>query len=167
MGCYPGRMHRWLSAALILASALALGRVAIAQEAGAQEGSEPESQHRLIVTVETRSDRGKVYCALWHGRQGYPTQREHAVGQERDTQLRGHRARCVFDGIEPGDGYAVAVFHDENGNNDLDRNIFGIPSEGTGASNDAYNNFGPPGYDDARFRIPDVREHRITIHIRY
>lgn len=161
-------MVRWRAATLLLVS-FALVRVAGAQEAGGASASdpEPESRHRLVVTVVTRSNDGKVYCALWRGRQGYPTQREHAVGQERDTELRGHRAQCVFDGVEPGDGYAVAVFHDENGNNDLDRNIFGIPSEGTGASNDAYNNFGPPGYDDARFRIPDVREHRITIHIRY
>lgn len=146
--------------------AIAVASVASAQGGASALGS-PEDPRRLVVTLVTRSDDGKVYCALWRGRRGYPTQREHAVGQERDTEIEGHRAHCVFEGVEPGDGYAIAAFHDENGNNDLDRNLFGIPSEGTGASNDAYNNFGPPSYDAARFAIPDVREHRITIHIRY
>ncbi|MFK7985195.1 MAG: DUF2141 domain-containing protein [Sandaracinaceae bacterium] len=129
--------------------------------------SDPEPPpHRLIVTVHTRNNDGKVYCAIWRGPRGYPTEREHNAGETRDVALANHRAVCVFDDVTPGE-YAVAVFHDENGNNDLDRNLFGIPSEGTGASNDAHNMFGPPSYEDARFTLPDARLHRETIHIHY
>lgn len=120
----------------------------------------------LIATVITRDDRGRVFCAIWRGRRGYPTEREHAVGEALDRTVVHRRAVCRFEGVTPG-AYAMAVFHDENANNDLDRNFLGIPSEGTGASNDAHNMFGPPGYDDARFVFPNVREHRITVNIRY
>lgn len=154
-------------ALVVLSGALLVG-VADAQRplsSGAGLG-DPEAPPRLIVTVMTRSDDGRVFCGLWRGRDGYPTVRERAVGQALDRTVVEHRATCVFEDVSPGE-YAVAVFHDENANNDLDRNIFGIPSEGTGASNDAWNMFGPPGYDDARFEYPDAREHRLTVHIRY
>ena len=155
----------------LVAASLAFAACAIstarAQPSANGLGDPERPQRRLIVTVVTRNDRGRVFCALWRGREGYPTRREHAVGEAMDRTVRGRRAVCVFDDVEPGDGYAVAVFHDENANNDLDRNIFGIPSEGTGASNDAHNMFGPPHYDHARFRVPAVPEHRMTIHIHY
>jgi uncharacterized protein (DUF2141 family) len=121
----------------------------------------------LIVNVVTRSNQGKVFCALWRGREGYPTERRHAVAQAIDRSIVRNRAQCLFEAVSPGDGYAVAAFHDENANNDLDRGIFGIPTEGTGASNDARGFMGPPPYDGARFRVPDAPEHRITIHIGY
>jgi uncharacterized protein (DUF2141 family) len=129
-------------------------------------GDPVDTTRRLIVTVHTRNDRGRVYCGLWRGREGYPSERRRAVGQARDRALSRQRGVCVFEDVSPGE-YAVAVFHDENANNDLDRNFLGIPSEGTGASNGAHNPFGPPGYDDARFLCPDTRVHRIAIHVRY
>ena len=49
----------------------------------------------------------------------------------------------------------------------LDRNFLGLPTEGTGASNDAYNMFGPPSYDDARFLIHDRPLQQIQVRIHY
>ncbi|MGE0788795.1 MAG: DUF2141 domain-containing protein [Sandaracinaceae bacterium] len=165
------RLARGLAA---IAVGLTLGALSVptgrAQERAqgdADEAPPPAPAHRLIVDVITRDDRGRVFCAAWRGREGYPTQREHAVGQTLDRTVVNRRAECVFDEDFPPAEYAVAVFHDENANNDLDRNFLGIPSEGTGASNDAYNMFGPPSYDNARFQYPNVSEHRITVHIRY
>lgn len=125
------------------------------------------AESRLLVSVVTRSDHGKVFCALWRGPRGYPTERQHAVGTARDRTLVGRRGHCAFAGLVPGAEYAVAVFHDENANNDLDRGLFGIPTEGTGASNDARGFMGPPRYDDARFTLPAVEQHEITVHIGY
>lgn len=152
-----------------LGAGLVLAASSSAQPPGAPgpgASSEPAAR-RLVVTVVTRNDRGKVYCALWSGPRGYPTERRLAVGRARDVRLRGQRGRCVFEGVEPGAEYAVAAFHDENGNDDLDRGVFGIPTEGTGASNDARGFMGPPRWEHARFVFPDAREHRITIRIGY
>ncbi|SFM26256.1 DUF2141 domain-containing protein [Rugamonas rubra] len=55
--------------------------------------------------------------------------------------------------LPPGD-YAIAVFHDENGNGKMDANAFGIPTERIGFSNDARGNMGPPGFDSARLSLP-------------
>ncbi|MBX3272718.1 MAG: DUF2141 domain-containing protein [Sandaracinaceae bacterium] len=162
-------MRRAASALSILVGLGALALAAAAQDSGGGALASPTEPpvRRLIATVHTRDDRGRVFCALWRGREGYPTRRQHAVGQAMDRTIVNRRAICTFEDVSPGE-YAVAVFHDENANNDLDRNIFGIPSEGTGASNDAHNPFGPPGYDDARFQYPvDAWVHRIVIRIRY
>ena len=137
-----------------------------AQDVPAVSPNAERPVRQLFVTVHTRNNDGKVYCAIWRGPEGFPTEREHNVAETRDVALQRHRGVCRFEDVAPGE-YAIAVFHDENGNDDLDRNVFGIPSEGTGASNDAHNMFGPPSYDDARFQLPDATLHRETIHIRY
>lgn len=60
------------------------------------------------------------------------------------------RASIRVEGLPFGE-YAIKVFHDENGNKDLDTRIFGIPAERYGFSNDARSPFGPPDFEDARF----------------
>jgi len=51
----------------------------------------------------------------------------------------------------PYGNYAIRVFHDENGNSELDTDILGIPSEDYGYSNDASGWFGPPSWEKAEF----------------
>ena len=54
--------------------------------------------------------------------------------------------------LAPGQ-YAVAVYHDANGNGKLDQNMMGIPVEAAGFSNDAQGNMGPPAFEAARFAL--------------
>ena len=48
--------------------------------------------------------------------------------------------------------YAVAVIHDENGNNELDTNFLGIPTEGIGISTNP-RLMGKPHFNEAQFEI--------------
>ncbi len=69
-----------------------------------------------------------------------------------------------FSGIPPGT-YAVQVFHDENDNGRLDRNLLGIPTEGIGFSRDAPVHFGPPAWPDAAFQLsPTGGVETLTLH---
>lgn len=54
-------------------------------------------------------------------------------------------------GLPPG-RYAVRLFHDSNGNGELDRNMLGIPSEGYGFSNNAGSR-GPASFEDAAVAV--------------
>ncbi len=63
-------------------------------------------------------------------------------------------ARLVFSGLEPG-WIAVSVFHDEDGDGELDTNFIGIPSEPVAASNNPSARFGPPSWEDSRFELPE------------
>ena len=44
--------------------------------------------------------------------------------------------------------YAIAVFHDENDNDELDRQFTGFPAEAYGFSNNVRGTFGPPELAD-------------------
>ena len=49
--------------------------------------------------------------------------------------------------------YAMAVFHDENGDRKFNRNALGLPSEGFGLSNDPAILFGLPSFRAVRFQV--------------
>jgi uncharacterized protein (DUF2141 family) len=65
--------------------------------------------------------------------------------------------------LPPGD-YALSIFYDANGNDDLDTNFIGIPKEPVALSNNARPKFGPPKYKDAVFTLgAEVVIQQITI----
>jgi uncharacterized protein (DUF2141 family) len=77
--------------------------------------------------------------------------------------MRAGAAQLVFPGLAPG-RYAVRVFADENGNGKLDTNLFGMPTERYGFSNDAKGNLGPPEFDAAAIGVDT--DLQTVIHLR-
>jgi uncharacterized protein (DUF2141 family) len=115
--------------------------------------ADPPATGVLIIHVsQLRSNAGQVGCALYNAPAGFPTDPSKAV-QTRWCPIKDQSATCAFDPIVAGT-YAVACFHDENKNGQLDKGLFGIPKEGTVASNHAKGSFGPPSFDKARFSFP-------------
>lgn len=53
----------------------------------------------------------------------------------------------------PDGDYAFNVLHDSNGNNKMDFNALGMPTEAYGFSNKAAGTFGPPKFEAARFSV--------------
>ena len=49
--------------------------------------------------------------------------------------------------------YGVKLFHDVNGDGNMDTNIVGFPTEPFGFSNDAPIRLGPPDFADAAFNV--------------
>lgn len=49
--------------------------------------------------------------------------------------------------------YAVAVYHDENGNRKFDRGWLGLPAEGFGVSNNPTFTLRPPTHAESAFRV--------------
>ena len=49
--------------------------------------------------------------------------------------------------------YAVSVYEDLNGNHKLDHNLFGIPREPVGASNNPPARIGPPRFNECSFHV--------------
>lgn len=69
------------------------------------------------------------------------------------------KAILIFPNVKPGN-YAVLVFHDENGNNDLDHNALRFPAEPLGFSNDFTLTLfsGMPNFKKLRFIFPASTE---------
>ena len=55
--------------------------------------------------------------------------------------------------VKPG-SYSIAVFHDVNGNGQLDRSFIGLPNEPYGFSNDVGRR-GPPNFEAARIVVKE------------
>ena len=146
-----------MTAALL---ALLLAAAAIPPPAPAAPGTAT-----LVVEVTgLKDDQGSVQVALHASEDGFPTRPEKAIRQA-SVPISGGRARVVFEGLAPG-GYAVAAYHDENGDGRLDTGFLGIPSEGLAASNDAKGFMGPPSFEKARVEVAPG-ETRITVRISY
>ena len=73
--------------------------------------------------------------------------------------------RVTFKNVKPGT-YAVALFHDENGNGKLDATSIGVPKEGAGFSRDARGTMGPPRFDRASFEVGAANK-TITLRLSY
>jgi uncharacterized protein (DUF2141 family) len=104
---------------------------------------------RLSVTVTgLRNDNGSVRCGLYSSANGF---------REPGREMRGAvapimngQATCQFSGIPVGT-YAVAVFHAEKNETQMETGLFGKPKQGYGFSRNPSSTFGPPGFDSAAF----------------
>jgi uncharacterized protein (DUF2141 family) len=138
------------SLALLLSSALAR----------AQTGA------TIAVTAsDFRSANGNLRCYLFASREGYPTEPRRAAATVVAPIGADRTARCVFEAVAPGT-YALALHHDEDADGEMDTGIFGIPTEGTGASRDARGSMGPPSFESAQF-VHVERETTLRVRMAY
>jgi len=63
----------------------------------------------------------------------------------------------------PNDKYAVCIFHDENGNKEMDTNFIGIPKEPLGFSIGKLKTFGPPSFKECSFEMKTDFEIKIPL----
>ena len=101
------------------------------------------------------SNIGKRKGDLYIGWYNDPTSfriNEKAIYREKIVVNNQTELTIVFKNIPKGK-YAIAVFLDENGNYELDRNIFGIPQEKYGFSNNILPALRPATFEESIFEI--------------
>ena len=147
----------------IAGAALALGVFAFTATPSSADEPKPTAPLKVRLT-QIHSDKGRTGCFLYTGPRGFPIDASAAV-QQRWAKIDHGTSECTFAPIEKG-VYAVACFHDENGNGKLDKNFFGIPSEGSIVSNEAKGSFGPPKWDQAKFQFSG-KPTQLTLRMRY
>ena len=129
------------------------GALAAATATSLSAADPPKGVLSVRVTA-LRSNKGQVGCMIYNSARGFPTDPSAAL-QRRWCAIVSGASACAFDPL-PAGTYAVACFHDENKNGKLDTGLFGIPKEGTVASNHARGFMGPPSFDKAKFYFPGV-----------
>lgn len=127
-------------------SLAALGAVmALAAPAAAQS----PGTNAVSLTFETGVRSGAVMVALYDSESAYAG--GPPVAQRRlDATVEAPAA--VFDNLPAGD-YAAKIFHDVNGDGELNLNPFGVPAEPYAFSNNAIGNMGPASWERARFSV--------------
>ena len=117
--------------------------LALATGAGAQ------SPGKLSVTVAgARNDNGSMRCGLYSSADGFREPGREMRGAV--APIRDGQATCVFNGV-PAGTYAVAVFHAERNETQMETGLFGKPKQGYGFSNNPSSTFGPPSFASAAF----------------
>ena len=126
----------------------------------------PVAAAELAVEVQgVRSDTGHLFVAVQTPRAAdeFPYAKELFAGTHQHA--REGAMRFAFRNLPPG-RYAVSVFHDENGNGEIDLGAAGIPTEGYGFANNPPSQSGPPSFEEAAVTIGDASA-KVTIFIAY
>ncbi|HEY5597699.1 MAG TPA: DUF2141 domain-containing protein [Kiloniellales bacterium] len=116
-----------------------------------------------VVVENLRSADGDVRIALWSNPVGFTDPKAAVAETGQKAQLG--QVTFTFSGLPPG-RYAIASFHDENGNGAFDRTLLGLPKEGLGFSNGARINLGPPTFEAAAVEIAGTAQ-VVVVELRY
>jgi len=150
-----------LAATALALTLLFLGGVTVraepagAEPAGTETAGAPcdESAPETIqVTVEkVRSSKGLITAVLYSDNPETFLKRGARLDRIRVDAREGETTLCLH---APAAGrYSVALYHDENGNKEFDRDFLGIPSEGYGFSQNPGFRFGKPDVEETLFAI--------------
>lgn len=108
-----------------------------------------QAADRLSVPVSgLRNDDGVVRCGLYAGPEAFPKAGQESRGVI--ARIKGGQATCVFNGLTPGT-YAVAAFHAQDNETQMQFGMFGKPKEGYGFSRNASSSMGAPAFASAAF----------------
>ncbi|MBD3882694.1 DUF2141 domain-containing protein [Phormidium tenue FACHB-886] len=102
------------------------------------------------LTVEVdglKSQEGQICINLFASSRGFPSNRQEAL-QRQCEAIATIPMTFTFNDLQLGN-YAVAVYHDANGDEVLDRNELGMPIEGYGFSRNPVVRTGPPEFGDS------------------
>jgi uncharacterized protein (DUF2141 family) len=112
-------------------------------------GASAQSSGKLSVAVTgVRTDSGSVRCGLYSSADGFREPGREMRGVA--APIKNGQATCVFNAV-PAGTYAVAVFHAEHNETQMETGLFGKPKQGYGFSNNPSSTFGPPGFASAAF----------------
>lgn len=112
------------------------------------EKEEKNSGDFFLTVIGFENDEGKAMIALFNSEETYSENGEKFKYVA--AEIKDSKAEWTIEDLPFGE-YAIKLYHDENENMELDRNMLGIPSETFGFSNNATGNFGPADYEDAKF----------------
>lgn len=127
-----------------------------------------QEEGSLNVTVHVKGlkdQSGQVIALLFHDSDGFPENGDQADQIRVVEQLpSGKPAELQFGGLSNGT-YAITVLHDENGDEQMNRSLLGVPQEGYGMSMNPPLSIGAPSFEDASFTLNEDRT--LTVQLFY
>ncbi|MCM4160666.1 DUF2141 domain-containing protein [Antarcticibacterium flavum] len=107
----------------------------------------------LTVVVENiKSNEGEVLAGLYSKETFMRTEAEFGA---KSGKIENGKVTLVFENV-PAGTYGLSVLHDRNSNGRMDFEASGMPQEDYGISNNIFNPFGPPRWEDAKFEVDDT-----------
>lgn len=123
-------------------------------------GPDLESSKELVIEFpDFDCDAGNVEIAIYNKSEGFLTEQPFAVRSVKCAEFSNNKISLKL----PSGRFAVAAYHDSNGNAQLDRNFVKYPTEPFGFSNNPTIIAGPPSFDSAAFNLSSDMEIRIIL----
>lgn len=116
-----------------------------------------------VVIEGVRSEKGKLVIAIFKDHESFEKRKPIKKIVLNKSEIKGNET--VFN-ISPGT-YGISVLDDENDNNIMDYNFFGMPKEGFGFSDYYHKGFSKPNFDNFEFKVIDGNVKKIEIRLRY
>jgi len=140
--------------------------LALAPAAMLLTGASPDSGATVSVTItDLRNAKGVVHACMTAEAKDFPRCTGVPGVYAATVDARTGGVTLSFANVKPG-RYAVAVLHDENRNERIDKALGMVPKEGYGFSRDAKVRMGPPKFTDAAVEI-GAEDRQLTIRMRY
>lgn len=134
--------------------------LAFAGAAGASARCTSDGPHLNVVVDGLRNAQGYISVEL------YPDDPKLFLGHNQQLVVAHDKldkaAATVCLDVPHAGMYALAVYHDENGDDQFNRSKLGIPLEGFGLSNNPHIFLGLPKFDKVRFHVADDET---TLHV--
>ena len=114
-----------------------------------------------ITGIENRD--GNVEIGIYNSKEAFPIFGKEIQGAKVKPTKKGS-LNYTFENLPDGT-YAIAVWHDKNGNQELDKNFFGAPKENYGFSKNIFGTFGPPDFEEVSFEVKNGIVIKLTINL--
>lgn len=107
---------------------------------------------KLTVEIDgLRNDKGQVCISLFNSSVGFPSDGNKSV-EKKCVPIKEKPLFVTYEKLKFG-SYAITMYHDENMNGEIDRDVLGIPSEGFGFSNNPVIRDRAPKFGEAMFLV--------------
>ncbi|MBX6367094.1 MAG: DUF2141 domain-containing protein [Rhodospirillales bacterium] len=150
--------------ALFLSASLGPARPAPTQPEADAGCREPSPVQLLVRVNGVRSADGNVTVVLYGDNPADFLARGKRLDRRRVPARVGTVELCLA--VQRPGTYAIALYHDEDGDHRFTRNLVGLPIEGYGFSRDAPTAFGLPRFEDVAFTVGTGRT-TLEITMRY
>ncbi len=112
-----------------------------------------------------RNDKGMIGGVVFQTPAGWPEDDDRAFRRTAVPVAGNSHPVLSFPDLPPG-RYGIAVLHDENSNQRLDRNVFRIPKEGFGFANNPHVGLSTPSWKESSVQVTCPKT-EIKIHLIY
>ena len=120
-----------------------------------------ETNFSLTITINGfSSNEGKASIAIYRVSDDFPGEKTQYKGKI--IAIENKKAIVIFENL-PKAKYAAAVYHDKNKNGILDKNMFGVPVEKYGFSNNARETFSAPSFESAAVNLDKTKSIAIFV----
>ena len=152
--------------ALVVGLCLAMPSARAASVADPCAGPLPAGQLRLRIAAEgVKSTKGNITFTIYADDERQFLAKGGKFARQR-VAAKAPRTEACFQ-LPAAAHYAVAVYHDANGDRDFNRNLLGLPAEGYGFSRDPESLIGLPTLAQVRFPTLPGADTPVTVRLKY